>query len=89
MQLGWLGMFLYIFLLAYAIITALKVFNRTDNTMTARVAFVAASVRVGLLLPLFTANAEVYTYVSWTTWWMLGYSVNAYQSIRYQKPIPA
>ncbi|TVP51360.1 MAG: O-antigen ligase domain-containing protein [Mongoliibacter sp.] len=86
-QMGWLGMFLYILLMAYAIITALKVFNQTDNTMTARVAFVAASVRVGLLLPLFTANAEVYTYVSWITWWMLGYSVNAFQSLRYKNPI--
>ncbi|MBW3467530.1 O-antigen ligase family protein [Arthrospiribacter ruber] len=85
-QLGWIGMLLYMLLLAYAILTSLKVFNRTENTMTARIAFVAASVRVGLLLPLFTANAEVYTYVSWMTWWMLGYSINAYQAIKYKKP---
>lgn len=86
-QLGWLGMFLYISLLAYAIITAVRVFNQTENLMTARIAFVGASVRVGLLLPLFTANAEVYTYVSWITWWMLGYSINAFQSLRYKNPI--
>jgi hypothetical protein len=80
-QLGWIGMFLYILLLAYGILTSLKVFNRTDNVMTARIAFVAAAVKVGLLLPLFTANAEVYTYVSWISWWMIGYSVRAYQAL--------
>lgn len=80
-QLGWLGMLLYILILAYGITTALRVFKQTDNTMTARIAFVAAAVKVGLLLPLFTANAEVYTYVSWITWWMVGYSIREYQSI--------
>ncbi|WP_304516646.1 O-antigen ligase family protein [Cecembia rubra] len=84
-QMGWLGMILYILILAYSIKTSLKVFNRTQEIMTARIAFVAASVKFGLLLPLFTANAEVYTYVSWITWWMVGYSVHAYQRIISQK----
>lgn len=84
-QLGWLGMGLYILMLGYGIRTALKVFNESDELMTARIAFVAASVKFGLLLPLFTANAEVYTYVSWISWWMVGYSVFAYQRIRYPK----
>jgi hypothetical protein len=86
-QLGWLGMTLYILMLAYGIQTALKVFNESDELMTARVAFVAASVKFGLLLPLFTANAEVYTYVSWVTWWMIGYSVFAFQRLKYPKPL--
>ncbi len=80
-QLGWLGMLLYIFILAYGISTALRVFQQTDSVMTARIAFVAAAVKVGLLLPLFTANAEVYTYVSWLTWWMVGYSVREFQNM--------
>jgi hypothetical protein len=85
-QLGWIGMLLYILILAYGIRVALKVFNQTEDLMTARIAFVAASVKFGLLLPLFTANAEVYTYVSWVTWWMVGYSVFAYQRIQYRQP---
>ncbi len=85
-QLGWIGMFIYILLLAYGILTSLKVFNQTDNVMTARIAFVAAAVKVGLLLPLFTANAEIYTYVSWISWWMIGYSVRAYQALPKPKP---
>lgn len=79
-QLGFLGFFLYIFLLAAAVIYSLKVYYRTDNVMTARIAFVAATVKVGLLLPLFTANAEMYGYVSWTSWWMVGYAMNAYSN---------
>lgn len=81
-QLGWLGMILYILTLASSVILSLRVFYRSDNTMEARIAFVAAAVKVGLLLPLFTANAEMYTYVAWTTWWMAGYSVHAYSRLK-------
>jgi hypothetical protein len=64
------------------VILSLRVFYQTENRMTARLAFVAASVKVGLLLPLFTANAEMYSYVAWISWWMIGYSVNSYSRIR-------
>lgn len=77
-QLGWLGMMLYILTLATGVILSLRVFYRTDQTMTARIAFVGAVTKVGMLLPLFTANAEMYTYVAWITWWMIGYSVRVY-----------
>jgi hypothetical protein len=80
-QLGWLGMMLYILTLATGVILSLRVFYRTEHTMTARIAFVGAVTKVGMLLPLFTANAEMYTYVAWITWWMLGYSVRAYSGL--------
>ena len=83
-QLGWVGMILYIMMLASGVILSLQVFYKTEDLMTARLAFVAAAVKVGLLLPLFTANAEMYTYVSWITWWMIGYSVNAYSRLQSQ-----
>ena len=77
-QLGWIGLILYVISLASGVILSLRVFYLTDDTMTARLAFVGAVVKVGLLLPLFTANAEMYTYVAWLTWWMIGYSVREY-----------
>jgi hypothetical protein len=86
-QLGWLGMIFYILTLASSVILSLRVFYRSDNTMEARIAFVAAAVKVGLLLPLFTANAEMYTYVTWTTWWMAGYSVHAYSRLKTQEKL--
>ena len=81
-QMGWLGMILYVLTLASAVILSLRVFYRTENLMEARIAFVAAAVKIGLLLPLFTANAEMYTYVALTTWWMAGYSVHAYSRLK-------
>lgn len=82
-QLGWIGMFLYILILAYGIKTCVQVFRLANNVMTARIAFVGAAVKVGLLLPLFTANAELYSYVAWMSWWMVGYAVNAFQQLKY------
>ena len=81
-QMGFLGMFLYILLLSYSIIRSIRVFRLTENVMSARIAFTAAAVKTGLLLPLFTANAELYTYVSWISWWMVGYAMNEYSKIR-------
>lgn len=86
-QLGWIGMLLYILILAVGISTSIKVFRQSDNIMTARIAFVAAAVKVGLILPLFTANAELYSYVAWMSWWMVGYAVNADHKIKYQQAI--
>ncbi|MDI1323962.1 MAG: O-antigen ligase domain-containing protein [Algoriphagus sp.] len=83
-QLGWIGMILYILMLASGVILSLRVFYRTEELMTARLAFVGAAVKVGLLLPLFTANAEMYTYVAWITWWIVGYSVFAYSRLQTQ-----
>jgi hypothetical protein len=84
-QLGWLGMLLYILMLGYGIAVSLRVFRKTPNVQAARIAFVAASVKFGLLLPLFTANAEMYAYVSWITWWMVGYSVQEYHRVVYEE----
>ena len=81
-QLGVLGMLLYIGTLGFGIARALKVFRESPDVYAARIAFVAAVTKFGLLLPLFTANAELYLYVSLVTWWMLGYSMREYNKIK-------
>jgi hypothetical protein len=83
-QLGFLGMVLYILLLVFGISRSIKVFRMTDNVMSARIAFTGAAVKTGLLLPLFTANAELYAYVSWISWWMIGYTMNKYSKIKHR-----
>jgi len=80
-QLGVLGMLLYISVLGLGITKSLSVFNKTTNIAVARVAFVTATTKFGLLLPLFTANAELYAYVSLVTWWMMGYTMTAYNRL--------
>jgi hypothetical protein len=84
-QLGWIGMFIYIFLLAFSVLHSIRVFRTTENLMTARIAFTGAAAKTGLILPLFTANAEMYLYISWISWWMIGYAMNEYSKIRHAK----
>jgi len=86
-QLGFIGMILYIAILAFGILRSLEVFRKSPNLNNARIAFVAAVTKFGLLLPLFTANAELYLYVSLLTWWMLGYSMKEYNSIKKIDPV--
>src|SRR5690554_806831 len=86
-RLGFIGMIIYIAILAFGIIKSLKVFRKSPNLNNARIAFVAAVTKFGLLLPLFTANAELYLYVSLLTWWMLGYSMKEYNSIEEIEPV--
>ncbi len=81
-QLGWIGMIFYILALASGIRNSIRVFHTSENTSVARIAFTGAVVKVGLLLPLFTANVEIYTYVSWITWWMIGMSVREYNVLK-------
>jgi len=81
-QLGWIGMILYISLLFFSIKDCIKVFYNSTNKSTARIAFVGGVVKFGLLIPLFTANVEIYTYVSWITWWMVGYSMNEFSALK-------
>lgn len=81
-QLGWLGMMLYIATLFTGIRNSIYVFKNSENLNLARMAFVAGTVKAGLLLPLFTANVEIYAYVSWVSWWMVGLSINEYSRIR-------
>ncbi|WP_339875061.1 O-antigen ligase family protein [uncultured Algoriphagus sp.] len=81
-QLGWAGMLLYIATLFSAIWTSIYVFKNSENLNLARLAFVAGTLKAGLLLPLFTANVEIYTYVSWVSWWMVGISVREYSRIQ-------
>lgn len=83
-QLGWIGMILYVFLLFFSIRYCIYVFNNSTNKSVARIAFVGGVVKFGLLLPLFTANVEIYTYVSWISWWMVGFSINEYSLIKNQ-----
>lgn len=81
-QLGWIGMIIYILLLTFAIIHSIRVFRNTENVMTARIAFTGAAAKTGLILPLFTANAEMYLYISWISWWMVGYAMNNYSKLK-------
>ena len=77
-QLGVLGMLLYILVMAYAITYSVKAFKRAASAKEKVVPLVAATTKFGLLLPLFTSNVEIYLFVSLISWWLVGQSVRIY-----------
>ncbi|WP_323757929.1 O-antigen ligase family protein [Roseivirga sp.] len=78
-QLGFLGALIYIGMLFFGIRDSWRAFRLSRSRQEAVIPFVAASVKFGLLLPLFTANAEAYIYVSLISWWFIGYAETIYQ----------
>jgi O-antigen ligase len=81
-QMGVLGMILYILMLSIGIRNSWRAFRGSKNKEEGIIPFVAASVKFGLLLPLFTANAEAYIYVALFSWWMIGYGETIYRRNR-------
>lgn len=78
-QMGVLGALLYIGMLFFGIRNSWRAFRLSPSRKEGIVPFIAASVKFGLLLPLFTANAEVYLYVCLVSWWFIGYAETKYQ----------
>ena len=81
-QMGFLGMFLYMGMLFYGIRNSWRAFRKSKTRQEGIVPFVAASVKFGMLLPLFTANAEAYLYISLVSWWLIGAAETTYQNSR-------
>ena len=81
-QLGVIGLILYTIIYIYSIMYSLKAFRLAKTREEQIVPFVASTVKFGLLLPLFTSNAEAYLYISFISWWLVGYSINIYQTYK-------
>ena len=74
-QMGLLGLILYISLLYLAIKTSIQAYRKSLSPNEQIIPFVAGTTKFALLLPLFTANAELYLFVSLISWWLVGQSV--------------
>lgn len=81
-QLGFLGLVFYLGMLFIGIRNSWKAFRMSKIREEAVVPFVAASVKFGMLLPLFTANGEAYLYVSLVSWWFIGYAESLFQNLK-------
>jgi len=81
-QLGFLGLLFYLGMLMIGIRNSWKAFNMSKIRVEAIIPFVAASVKFGMLLPLFTANGEAYLYIALVSWWLIGYSESLFQSLK-------
>ena len=76
-QMGFLGLFIYISMLFKAIKDSLKVFKHSTKQHVRSISYVAAATKIGLLIPLFTANAELYLFVAFLSWFLIG-SIETY-----------
>ena len=62
----------YSLILFFVIKRSIK-FISSSNLNEKHISFIVACTKFGLLLPLLTANAELYLFVSLTTWFFAGY----------------
>lgn len=74
-QTGIIGMLLYLILYINLIYFAWKHFFN-ENGKTRRVALTVLLLKVGLIIPLLTSEAELYIYISYTVWFLSGLLVN-------------
>jgi hypothetical protein len=70
---GFLGLFIYVSMLIKGIKDSLKVFKFSRKRHVKSISFVAATTKIGLLIPLFTANAELYLFVAFLSWFLIGF----------------
>lgn len=85
-QLGFLGMLLHILILYFVITYAIKAYRLAVNLEDKLITFVTAVIKFGLILPLFTSNAETFLYVSLVSWWITGRTISVYQKLRVGNP---
>ena len=83
-QMGVLSIILYSLILFYIIKRSSKVYSLSSN-LDKHLSFIVASTKFGLLLPLLTANAELYLFVSLTTWFFAGYVESRYTELKFEK----
>ena len=83
-QMGVLSIITYVLILFFVIKRSCKVYFMSSNYVK-HISFIVASTKFGLLLPLLTANAELYLFVSLATWFFAGYIESRYLEIKFEK----
>ena len=83
-QMGVLSLIIYILILFYIIRRSCKVYYMSFNS-DKHISFIVACTKFGLLLPLLTANAELYLFVSLATWFFAGYIESRYTELKFEK----
>lgn len=77
-QLGWVGFILYILLVIGSIVTPIQRYYQAATIDHKVLPFVAAGMKVALLVPLFTSNAEAYSLTAFLSWWLVGASIQKF-----------
>lgn len=77
-QMGILSLILYSLMLFRSIKDSFSVFSFSKGHIK-ELAFIVLLTKFGLIIPLMTANAELYLFVSLTTWFLIGSVQRSYQ----------
>ena len=79
-QMGVISMILYSIMLFKSIRDSFSVFSQSKGYVK-ELAFIVLLTKFGLIIPLLTANAELYLFVSLTTWFLIGSIQRSFQKI--------
>jgi len=71
-QMGIISLIIYLLMISISIYHSFKVFLLSKTNHVKSIAFVSGLTKLGLLIPLFTANAELYLFVSLFSWFLVG-----------------
>lgn len=77
-QMGVISMILYSLMLFKSIRDSFSVFSLSKGYVK-ELAFIVLLTKFGLIIPLLTANAELYLFVSLTTWFLIGSIQRSYK----------
>jgi hypothetical protein len=82
-QMGFVSIILYLLILIKSIWNSLGLYIKSSNSNIKSIGFIAGLTKFGLLIPLFTANAELYLFVALFSWYLVGQveKLNNYDAI--------
>ena len=79
-QMGVIALILYLSILIKSIWNSIKLYTKSSNINHKSVGFICGLTKLGLLVPLFTANAELYLFVAFFSWYLVGQVETLYNS---------
>ena len=79
-QMGIISLVLYLVILIKAIYNSAKLYIKSNNINYKSVGFITSLTKFGLLIPLFTAKAELYLFVAFFSWYLVGQSERLYNT---------
>ena len=79
-QMGVISVLLYIIILFKSIWNSIRVYIKSSSLSKKSIGFITGLTKFGLLIPLFTANAELYLFVALFSWYLVGQVESIYNS---------
>ena len=79
-QMGIVSLVLYLLILIKAIYNSASLYLKSVDYNHKSIGFITSLTKFGLLIPLFTANAELYLFVALFSWYLVGQSERLYNT---------